>query len=124
MAENELIPTPCPYRNRCAFVDESCSEEKSRSCDVLTKTKPKMPRHWDPDEPVAVTMTRDQWLSVIVVAKTGADRSACQRIWWQECCADRRMGQEKAAQYAADEQAYESMCKIIEDTIYAEKENE
>ena len=124
MPENENPLAACPFRNRCAFVDESCSQEKSVTCDVLTNTTPKHSKAWDPHEPVAVTLIREQWENITAWLKYCTDWNHCNMVWWRDWCNDKRMGAEKAAQYAAGIEKYETICKIIEEATYAEKENQ
>lgn len=122
MAENDL--QRCPFMHRCAFVDETCSEEKSRTCDVLTNTTPKHSKAWDPHEKVAVTLTREQWQNISIWLDYCIDYNHCRMLWWRDFCADKRMGAEKAAEYAAGIEKYETICKIIEEATYAESENQ
>lgn len=122
MPENNL--EPCPYRNRCAFVDETCSEDKSLTCDVLANTAPKRPKEWNPQEPVPVTLTREQWQDVSGFMKYCADWCHAKMLWWRDFCADKKMGAEKAAKYEADVQKYETLSKVIEEATYAERESQ
>lgn len=114
---------PCPFMNRCSLATEDCTEELAAgSCDVIHKTTPPPPKEWDPLEPVAVTMTREEWQSVIAWLSYGADWNHARMTWWRDCCYDRRMGAETAAKYEAEMRKAESLCKIIETATTAETE--
>lgn len=122
MAENNL--QPCPFAHRCAIVDETCSEEKSNSCDVLTNTMPPQPKEWNPAEPVAVTMTRQQWLGISNWIQYCIDWHRCRLVWWRDCCADKKMGAEIAAEHEAAIKACENALQIIEEATHEESETQ
>lgn len=121
MAENNLHP--CPFMQRCAVADESCSEEKSATCDVITNTTPPAPPEWNPAELVAVTMNREQWQAVSIWLQYLIDWHHCRMIWWRDCCDDRRMGAEIAAKHEATIKAHENVLQIIEEATNCESEN-
>lgn len=108
---------PCPFMNRCGHAAENCSEELSVTCDVINKTTPPPPKEWDPQEAVAVTMTREQWQAAISWLSYGADWNHARMIWWRDCCDDKRFGAEQAATYEAAMRQAENLCKIIEEAV-------
>lgn len=56
---------PCPFVERCAYATKDCSEELSGTCPVITKPEPEPAKEWDPLEPAAVTLTMEQWRTVL-----------------------------------------------------------
>lgn len=56
---------PCPFFDRCAFAKESCSEELSGTCPVIAKPAAEPAKLWDPLELAAVTLTMEQWQTVL-----------------------------------------------------------
>lgn len=110
--------TPCPFAQRCALADESCSEEKSTGCDVIYTTTPTPPKEWNPQELVAVTMTREQWAGIVGWIQYGIDWHKCRAVWWRDCCDDKRMGAEIAAKHATSVKTGETMLQIIEEATY------
>lgn len=115
MQKNDL--NPCPFAYRCNIADETCSEEKSNNCEVLTNTTPPAPPEWNPQELVAVTMTREQWRSVSLWFKYCIDWNHCRMVWWRDCCDDKKAGAEIAAQHDAAIKAYENVLQIIEESV-------
>ena len=111
---------PCPFMHRCAFGDDTCSEEKSRNCDVIYNTMPPAPPKWNPDELVAVTMTRKQWRTIENWIQYSIDWHKCRAIWWRDGCADKRMGAEIAAKHAATVKTGETMLQIIDTATHGE----
>ena len=55
---------PCPFTDRCAFANEKCTEELSGTCPVIVKPQTEPVKEWAPLDPVAVTLTNDQWRTV------------------------------------------------------------
>ena len=113
---------PCPFENRCSLADENCTEESSATCDVIHNITPPPPKMWNPQEPVAVTLTREQWESVKAWLTYGADWHACRMIWWRDCCDDRQVGVQKAKEYEAAMLQAQNLHKIIEETLAAPTE--
>lgn len=64
MAENNQQLRPCPFVERCGFVTEECTEELAGACPVIVKPKPEPVKMYNPQEPVAITLTNVQWRSV------------------------------------------------------------
>ena len=122
MAENNLHR--CPFMYRCAVADETCSEEKSRNCDVMYNTMPTAPPKWNPDELVAVTMTRKQWREIENWIQYGIDWHKCRVVWWRDFCDDKRMGAEIAAKHAEAVKSGESMLQIIEEATHEENKTQ
>ena len=56
---------PCPFVGRCAWAKPECTEELSGTCPVIVKSEPEPVKEWDPLEPVAVTLTKEQWRAVL-----------------------------------------------------------
>lgn len=107
---------PCPHRSRCGFASEDCTEELANTtCDVIRNTTPPPPKEWRPQEPVAVTLTREEWQGVVGWIQLCADWNACRMLWWRDCCNDKKMGAETAARYEASMKNAERLCKIIEE---------
>jgi len=55
---------PCPFTGRCGFAKPECTEEYSGTCPVIVKPEPEPVKMYDPLEPVAVTLTNDEWRTV------------------------------------------------------------
>lgn len=72
---------------------------------------------YDPQEPVAITMTREQWNMVRSAAQYIADVAHGNATWWRLCCADRKMGGETAIRYEEQAAAAENVVRIIEETL-------
>lgn len=111
---------PCPFFDRCAHADETCSEEKSHSCDVIANTTPPPAPEWDPDRPVTVTMPAKEWQNIIIWLNYAEDwnhaRMTCARLF----CKDKTMAGELAARYEANMIKAQERRKIIEEAIYGE----
>lgn len=122
MAENNL--QPCPFAQRCALADENCSEEMSATCDVLHNITPPKPKEWNPAELVAVTMTRQQWSDISIWMQYCIDWHKCRLLWYRDCCDDKRVGAEKAAQHEAAVKAHENVLQIIEEVTHGENKTQ
>jgi hypothetical protein len=120
MERQKMTRHPCPHENRCAFAEPTCTEERSATCDVIHNTTPPPPKLWNPQELVAVTMTREQWRAVAAWLAYGEDWNTCRMIWWRDFCDDRKMGAENAAKYKAAALQAENLRQIIEETMAAE----
>lgn len=55
---------PCPFTGNCEQETAACSLEESGTCPVIVKPPPKPAKEWNPLEPVAVTLTKEQWRDV------------------------------------------------------------
>lgn len=56
---------PCPFVERCAYATKDCSEELSGTCPVIAQPAPEEAKKWDPLAPAAVTLTKEQWRTVL-----------------------------------------------------------
>ena len=70
---------------------------------------------YDPQELVAIPLTRDQWAEVLCSLKNDADKAYGLMIWWRDSCDSQQMGAETAARY---ERAYKEL-----DALHAAIEN-
>lgn len=113
---------PCPFRNRCDFAEPTCTEERSNSCDVIHNITPPPPKRWNPQEPVAVTMTREQWQTVSAYLAFGVDMQHCRMIWCRDFIADKSLAAEKAADHERQMHKLETMLRIVEETLAAPTE--
>ena len=66
---------------------------------------------------ISLTLTREQWHTILHWLKYGADYNRANMTWWQTCCADKRTGMETAAMYERDMQQATAVCAIIDDAI-------
>lgn len=55
---------PCPFAGNCEKATDACNFEKTGTCPVIAKPK-KEEKLYDPLEPVAVTLTKEQWRTVL-----------------------------------------------------------
>lgn len=111
---------PCPFEKHCVFAEPTCSEELSATCDVIHNITPTRPKEWNPLEPVAVTLNREQWESITTCLTYLADWHHCRMIWWRECCDDRREGARQAKVYEASMLQAQNLRQIIEETLERE----
>lgn len=116
MTENNL--RPCPFAHRCAFANENCSEEMSASCEVITNTTPPATPEWNPAELVTVTLSREQWQDISIWLQYCIDWHGCRMVWWRDCCDDKKMGAEIAAQHETAIKAHENVLQIIEEATH------
>ncbi|MGM9626962.1 MAG: hypothetical protein ACI3V4_02560 [Faecousia sp.] len=69
---------------------------------------------YDPQEPVSVTMTREQWDTVRRWITYGVDQNKNSAYWWANCCSNKDMGAETAASYERAVTKLEGLIKIID----------
>lgn len=75
-------------------------------------------KEYNPAEPVAITLTMEQWQTVLHWLQYGADYHDAKRHEWLAVCNDKRMAAAKAAEHEKAAAKAESLCKIIEAQIY------
>jgi len=73
---------------------------------------------YNPQEPVAVTLTREEWQGVLHWLQYGVDYHSCKKYEWLANCADKRMAGEKAAEHEKAAAEAELLCKIIQATLH------
>lgn len=110
-----MTRNPCPFEKHCAFAEPTCTEERSDNCDVIHKITPPQPKEWNPQEPVAVTLNREQWRSITTCLTYLADWHHCRMVWYRECCDDRKVGTAKASMHEAAMQRAINLRQIIEE---------
>ncbi len=71
---------PCPFVERCVFAEKECSEERSGTCPVIAHPEPEPAKMWDPLAPAAVTLTNEQWRTVLWKLEYYMDVSKCKAI--------------------------------------------
>ena len=72
---------------------------------------------YDPQETVAVTMTREQWDTVRRWITYGVDQNKNSAYWWANCCSNKDMGAENAAMYERAATKMENLIKIIDASL-------
>lgn len=112
---------PCPFIHRCGHAAEDCTEERSNTCEVISKTTPAPPKDWNPLEPVAIPLTREQWRDISLWLQYCIDWHRCRMFWWAHCCNDKKEGARIAAQHEATIKAHENVLKIIEEATREEQ---
>lgn len=81
-------------------------------------------KQYDPQEPLAITLTMRQWQTVQLCLECYALDQHAKRTWWETCCADGRMGAETAARYEVGAKAAEEITAKIVAAIMEETTNE
>lgn len=74
-------------------------------------------KEYNPQEPVAVTLTREQWQMVQSSVLHCADTYHNRAYWWATCCDDKKEGRTNAAQYKQAAERAEAILEIIQDTL-------
>jgi hypothetical protein len=104
---------PCPFVGRCSFATKECSEELSGTCPVIVKPEPEPVKEWDPLEPVAVTLTKEQWQAVLWKLQYYRDVSMAKAIEYADGPAH-AFGSETAAQHKAEAEKVAGIIAKIE----------
>lgn len=107
----------CPYMSRCAHGAEDCTEERSKSCEVINKTEPPQPKKYDPQELVSIPLSWEQWQTVIGSLQNDAGRANANMVWWRDFCDDKRMGAETAAKYERWYRQSTELAERIQETL-------
>ena len=77
---------------------------------------------YDPEEPVSVTMSRKQWATVRLWLTYGVDYNKAQAIVWADFCCDKKESSENAAKFINQAILVESLCKIIDESLEEQHE--
>lgn len=111
---------PCPFVGRCGFAKPECTEELTGTCPVIVKPEPEPVKEWDPLEPAAVTLTREQWRSVLWTLeyyKCVCVNKAIEYADWP----DHARPTESAAGHKAEAKKMECILAKIEQDYYGEQ---
>ena len=82
---------------------------------------------YDPQEPVTITLTRDQWNKVTNSLKNDADAFYARSLWCWQGYVDPKCGQEIADQYKKESQILDELRSSIEKILvepWTKKETE
>lgn len=74
-------------------------------------------KQYDPQEPLAITLTMDQWQMVQLSLREYAGAANASMVWWRDFCADKRLGATTAANYEKAANEAEAVRAQIEATI-------
>lgn len=74
-------------------------------------------KQYDPQEPLAITLTMDQWQTVQLTLREYAGDQRAKMTWWETCCKDPKMGAETAALYELGANKAEEIHAEIEAAI-------
>ena len=72
---------------------------------------------YDPQEPMAITLTMEQWQIVQHWLQYGADYHNCKRAEVLANCKDHRMAAQLVAEHETAAAQAETVCKIIEAAV-------
>jgi hypothetical protein len=111
---------PCPFAGNCEKATPACSFEKSGTCPGIAKPKEEPAKLYDPLEPVAVTLTREQWHSVmwtLYYYKCVCVNKAIEYADWPE----HARPTESAAEHKAEAKKMECILDKIEQDYYGEQ---
>lgn len=72
----------------------------------------------NPQEPVAVALTLEEWRTVLHWLQYGADYHNAKMHEWLAVCHDKKMGAAQAARHKKEEAQAEAVRKIIEGVLY------
>lgn len=114
---------PCPFFDRCAFAKESCSEELSGTCPVIAQPVAAPAKVWDPLEPAAVTLTREQWQIVLWKLEYCMNVSQAKEIEYTDHPAHAVFA-ETAARHKAEAEKTAGIIEKIQQQIQEEKPHE
>lgn len=73
---------------------------------------------YNPQEPVAVTLTPEEWTTVQHWLQYGADYHNAKKWEWLANCQDKRMAAKMVAEHETAEAKARHLHKIIEDTLH------
>lgn len=73
---------------------------------------------FSPQEPVTITLTREQWQTVLYWLTYGSGYSRAKMAEWIANCADKKMAAENAALHEKTAIEAEMLYKIIETELY------
>ena len=77
---------------------------------------------YDPEEPVSVTMSRQQWATVRHWLTYGVDYNKGQAIMWENLSFDKKKSTENAAKFINQSILVERLCKIIDESLEEQHE--
>lgn len=69
---------------------------------------------YQPEEQVAITLTRDQWQTVRHSLQNSLDTEKARIYWWLHCCNDKPLGAATVTRYKAHEAQLENVLQIID----------
>lgn len=75
-------------------------------------------RAYNPAEPVTITLTREEWDTVLGWLEFATDYHTAKKYEWLAVCNDPKLGAAKAAEHERAAAETESLCKIIEAQLY------
>lgn len=75
-------------------------------------------KQYNPAEPLAITLTMEQWQTVRHWLQYGADYHMCKKAEVLANCKDHHMAAQLVAGHETAAAQAETVCKIIEATIY------
>lgn len=78
----------------------------------------------DPQELAAITLTLEEWRTVLHWLQYGADYHDAKKQEWLSVCHNKEMGAAKAAQHEKESKEAAALHKIIEAAIMEESTNE
>jgi hypothetical protein len=111
---------PCPFAGNCEKATPSCSFEKSGTCPVIAKPKEEPAKPYDPLEPVAVTLTREQWRTVMWKLQYYMDVCIAKAIEFKDW-PDHARATESAAEHKAEAEKVAGILAKIEQDYYGEQ---
>ena len=79
---------------------------------------------YSPEEPVTITLTMEQWDTVLGWLEYGTDYHTAKKYEWLAVCNDKHMAAQQAAQHEKAAAEAETLRKIIEQTIMEDSTNE
>ena len=81
-------------------------------------------KEYSPQEKIIITMTREQWDTVLQWLEYGADYHHAKMTECLYVCADKRMAREIAGNHQRSMERAESLCKIVEAVLYPQPATE
>ena len=75
-------------------------------------------KQYNPAEPVAVTLTPEEWETVLHWLDYGASYNNAKQWEWRASCKDKRMAAEIVAEHEAAEAKARNLHKIIEGVLH------
>ena len=74
-------------------------------------------KEYDPQEPVTITMTREQWDTVAGWLEYGTDYHHAKMTQWLACCKDKDMAGQKAAEHQREMEKAKNLHQIVETAL-------
>lgn len=74
-------------------------------------------KEYNPQEPVAITLTMEQWQIMLAWLQYGTDYHRCKMHEWLANCSDKRAGSAKAREHEIAAAEAEQLYKLIEGVL-------